>query len=89
MLYMVIETFRPGMKDKVYDRYSTNGRMLPHGLQYIDSWLEENGDRCFQLMESESAELFREWTEKWNDLVQFEIIPLVQSPTKAPHNHTD
>ena len=30
--------------------------MLPDGLVYIDSWLENDGDRCFQLMETEVLE---------------------------------
>ena len=83
MLYMVIETFREGAKDKVYARYQAKGRMLPEGLEYVDSWLEENGKRCFQLMRTEDPKLFRLWTERWDDLVQFEIIPLLESPTKA------
>ena len=39
--YMVIETFRPGSRDEVYERFRRQGRMLPDGLVYLDSWLEE------------------------------------------------
>jgi hypothetical protein len=49
--------------------------MLPDGLTYIDSWIERNGDRCFQLMETDDAALFDVWTANWNDLVEFEIDP--------------
>ena len=87
MLYMVIETFHEGSKDKVYARYPAKGRMLPEGLEYVDSWLEESGGRCFQLMRTEARGLFRLWTEKWDDLVQFEIIPVVGSPTKAKYRN--
>lgn len=80
--YMVIEMFKPGCKDTVYARFEKEGRMLPDGLKYIDSWLAENGKRCFQLMETEEPELFNLWIEKWSDLVRFEIIPLLDSPTK-------
>ena len=83
MLYMVIETFRPGAKDQVYARYQERGRMLPEGLTYADSWLEQNGKRCFQLMRAMSPDLFKLWIEKWDDLVQFEVVPLVESPTKS------
>jgi hypothetical protein len=69
MLYMVIESFLKGAKEKVYARYQTQGRMMPDGLGYVDSWLEENGRRCFQLMQAESPELFNPWIEKWCDLV--------------------
>ena len=76
MKYMVLETFRPGCKAIVYERFREKGRMLPDGLRYIDSWVEKDGGRCFQLMESDSPELFEEWTAGWSDLVSFEIIEL-------------
>lgn len=82
MKYMVIEMFRPGSKEKIYARNKANGRMLPDGLKYIDSWLTEDGTRCFQLMATDDSELFDLWIEKWIDLVEFEIIPVLDSPTK-------
>ena len=82
--YMVIETFMPGCKDKVYERYHSRGRMLPNGLAYIDSWLEKNGDRCFQLMTSIDSSLFQQWIKHWEDLVRFEIIELAEAPQKTP-----
>ncbi|MCK4985935.1 MAG: DUF3303 family protein, partial [Desulfobacterales bacterium] len=36
-------------------------------------------DRCFQLMETEDPVLFRKWIEKWEDLVEFEVIPVVSA----------
>lgn len=82
MKYMVIEIFRTGSKEKVYARYEAKGRMLPDELKYVDSWLTEDGTRCFQLMATDDSELFNLWIEKWSDLVEFEIIPVLDSPTK-------
>jgi Protein of unknown function (DUF3303) len=76
MNYMVIETFRPNCKALVYERFREKGRMLPDGLHYVDSWVEKDGDRCFQLMETDSPELFDRWIAAWSDLVSFEIIEL-------------
>lgn len=76
MKYMVLETFRPGCKERVYERFREKERMLPEGLRYLDSWLEKDGDRCFQLMEADSPALFDQWTAEWRDLVSFEIIEL-------------
>jgi Domain of unknown function (DUF3303) len=73
---MVLETFQPGCKERVYERFRNTGRMLPDGLRYIDSWLEKDGDRCFQLMETDSPALFEQWMASWSDLVSFEIIAL-------------
>ena len=78
--YMVIEHFAPQAKDKVYERFRAKGRMLPDGLTYIDSWLEKDGDRCFQLMETNDPLLFKLWTDSWSDLVSFEIIELGDKP---------
>ena len=80
--FMVIETFRPGCMDKVYERYHKKGRMLPEGLLYLNSWLEKDGDRCFQLMETNNPSLFQHWIEVWNDLIRFEIIEIGEKPNR-------
>ncbi len=77
---MVIEQFAPGATEKVYERFQEKGRMLPSGLVYIESWLAEAGDRCFQLMETNDPSLFDRWTDAWKDLVRFEIIELGEKP---------
>ena len=78
--YMVIEHFRPGCVDKVYSRFQEKGRMLPEGLRYVDSWLSNDGLRCFQLMETSDRSLFDQWEAKWSDLVNFEIIEIGDKP---------
>lgn len=78
--YMVIEHFAPNAKEKIYQRFREKGRMLPEGLNYIDSWLEKDGDRCFQLMETNEPSLFDRWMENWRDLVRFEIVELGEKP---------
>jgi hypothetical protein len=83
MKYMVIETFRLGCRTLVYERFHEKGRMLPDGLRYIDSWLEKAGDRCFQLMETETPELFERWIAQWSDLVSFEVIELEEEIPKG------
>ncbi|MDH3762510.1 MAG: DUF3303 domain-containing protein [Gammaproteobacteria bacterium] len=80
--YMVIEKFFDNCTEKVYERFRNKGRMLPEGLNYLDSWLTKDGTRCFQLMETERHELFLEWMEKWNDLTHFEIIEIGDKPEK-------
>lgn len=75
--YMVIETFRAGKTEAVYQRFHTQGRLLPPGLFYLNSWREKTGDRCFQLMETADPSLFNQWTKQWEDLVKFEIVELL------------
>jgi hypothetical protein len=83
VLYLVIEKYLHG-PEPVYARASERGRLLPPGLTYLESWVEERDlSRCFQLMETEDASLFDEWTAKWSDLVEFEIVPVVKSHDAA------
>ena len=79
MLYMVIEHFKNRDGAAVYERARTSGRMMPDGLTYIDSWVEPDFNRCFQLMECDDEALFRQWTANWSDLVTFEIVPVITS----------
>jgi hypothetical protein len=76
--YMVIERFTRGAAP-VYERAAERGRLLPDGLMYLDSWIDERLDRCFQLMETDDPTLLDEWTARWSDLVEFEVVPVITS----------
>ena len=79
---MVIERFTQGARP-VYERAAEKGRMLPEGLVYVDSWIDESLGRCFQLMETDDPSLFDEWTANWTDLAEFEIVPVTDSAKAA------
>lgn len=79
MLFMVIERFKGGDPKLVGERFRRLGRMMPEGVVYQASWLEPGGERCFQIMEAPSADLLDHWIEKWKDLVDFEVVPVVTS----------
>ncbi len=82
MRYMVVERFTRG-PGPVYERAAERGRMLPAGLEYVDSWIDERLDRCFQLMETDDPSLFASWTAAWSDLSEFEIVPVISSAEAA------
>ena len=79
---MVIETFVSGARP-VYERASERGRMLPDGLVYLDSWIDESLERCFQLMETDDPSLFDEWIANWSDIGEFEVVPVLGSAEAA------
>jgi Protein of unknown function (DUF3303) len=81
MLFMVIERCKNCDPVPIYARLREQGRALPAGVRYIDSWVEANFDRCFQLMECEDAASLQRWILEWRDLVTFEIVPVVPSMT--------
>ncbi len=80
MLFMVIEHFRDNDMIPVYRRVRDSGRMLPDGLKYIDSWIEPNFSRCFQIMECDDLRLLQEWALQWRGSgTTFEFVPVVTS----------
>lgn len=83
MLFMVIERYTAGPRP-VYERAALQGRMLPDGLGYVDSWVvADRLDRCFQLMETEDPALIDLWRERWQDLGDFEVYPVIGSAEAA------
>jgi hypothetical protein len=79
MLFMVIEKFKTGCTALIGERFRQKGRMLPGGVAYHASWVDSSGTRCFQIMEAASPELLQLWANHWNDLVDFEIVPVQTS----------
>ncbi len=79
MLFMIIETFKARNSKAVGDRFNREGRMLPEGVTYQASWVDHAGNRCFQIMEASNRELLDAWITRWNDLVDFEVIPVLTS----------
>jgi hypothetical protein len=81
---MVIEQYTAGA-DAIYARAAEQGRMLPEGLHYLDSWIVDSDpiERCYQLMETDDPSLFEEWRSHWADLGDFEIVPVIKSDEAA------
>ena len=80
---MVIEHFRSGQAPAVYHRFRERGRMAPDGLQYLASWVDLGFQRCFQVMEAENEAHLKEWASNWEDLIDFEIVPVRTSAEAA------
>ena len=82
-LYMVVENFRNGDALPVYRRFRDHGRLAPEGLSCISSWVTESLDRCYQVMETENRALLDQWIANWNDVVDFEVQPVIISKEAA------
>jgi hypothetical protein len=80
MLFVIVEQFRNGDAVPVYRRFRERGRMEPDGVRYISSWVTEDMRRCFQVMEAESREQLEQWMDRWKDLVEFDVVPVITSP---------
>ena len=53
--------------------------MMPEGVEYINSWINEPVSICYQVMESDCLEKIQEWISHWSDLADFEVIPVLTS----------
>jgi len=74
MHYLVIERFKDA--PAIYQRLSEKGRMMPEGLKYVSSWIDHNLKTCRQVMETDDFVLLERWIDNWQDLMEFEIIPV-------------
>jgi hypothetical protein len=83
MLFMVIERFREGQAPEVYRRFREHGRLAPEGVGYVSSWVDLDFQRCFQVVEAQSERELRAWTARWDDLIDFEIVPVRTSADAA------
>jgi hypothetical protein len=77
--FLVVESFRNGDPVPVYRRFRDQGRLAPDGVRYVDSWVTNDLTRCFQVMECDDRELLMQWIARWEDLVEFEVLPVVTS----------
>ena len=78
-LYMVVERFKNKDAAPVYRRFKENGRLMPEGLVYVSSWIDEKLERCYQLMETHDRALLDEGMAHWSDLMEFEVYPVITS----------
>ena len=83
MLYMIVERFKNGDPMPVYGRFREHGRMAPEGLQYLSSWVDEKLQICFQLMEASDVSCVNKWIAHWNDIVDFDVYPVITSQEAA------
>jgi len=83
MLFMIVETFKNKDAAPVYRRFRDRGRLAAEGLTYMSSWVDEKLERCFQLMETDDRALLDQWMANWQDLVDFEVYPVMSSKDAA------
>jgi Protein of unknown function (DUF3303) len=79
MLFMVIERFKQGDAKPIGERFKHKGRMLTEGVTYHASWVDSAGSRCFQVMEAPSPQSMAAWVSCWQDLIDFEVVPVLTS----------
>ena len=82
-LYLVIERFKNGDAVPVYRRFRDQGRLAPDGLTYVSSWVTDDLQTCYQVMETNNRALLDEWMANWSDIVDFEVHLVITSKQAA------
>ena len=80
---MVVERFRNGAAEPVYQRLRERGRLAPEGLSYVSSWVDAELRFCYQIMEVDDPVLLEQWMQQWRDLVEFELHEVITSEEAA------
>jgi hypothetical protein len=83
MLYMIIERFKNDDPAPVYRRFRDRGRLAPEALKYVSSWVTSDMTKCYQLMECDDPLLLEQWIARWEDLVDFQVLPVITSAEAA------
>lgn len=83
MLYLVVEKFRDQDAKAVYRWLDQGGQMAPEGLVYRGSWVAADLGRCFQLVGCDDIALLQQLVANWQDLVEFEIVPVLDGDETA------
>ncbi|MFT4029640.1 MAG: DUF3303 family protein [Protaetiibacter sp.] len=81
-LFMVIEHYVHGAS-VVYERFAAQGRMLPAGVEYLNSWIVDEPElrTCYQLMRADDDAALALWISRWSDIVDIEHYPVIDSAT--------
>lgn len=79
MLFLVVEKFKDCDHKPIYDRLAEKGRMMPEGLEYVNSWISDDFSTCWQVMEADDPTKFDQWIASWDDLMDFTVVPVMTS----------
>ena len=79
MFFLVIEHFKDGDPMSVRERAVRDGQLMPVDLVYHESWMDPVNARRFQVMETGDVAFLRQWMSNWEDLIDFQVIPVMPS----------
>ncbi|MDD9945465.1 MAG: DUF3303 family protein [Myxococcales bacterium] len=84
MLYFLKTRYLHG-PGPVYERAAAQGRMLPEGVRFIDSWIVDDDrlDVCYEVVDADDPALLDVWMERWADLISAEVVPVIRSSEAA------
>jgi len=81
--FMITFNIRPENRTSSGKRFLETGGGPPAGVTMLGRWHKAAGLGGFVLCESSDPEALANWVYQWNDLLTFEIIPVLNDEQAA------
>ena len=83
MIFLTIYRWSPENRKAVVARVLENGGVPPPGVKLLSRWTDVAGGRGFTLTESDDPVAASKFAYGWNDLISFEMIPVINDEQLA------
>ncbi|MEZ5742123.1 MAG: DUF3303 family protein [Burkholderiaceae bacterium] len=77
MVYLTIYRWRPENRKAIVQRFMETGGVPPPGVKLLSRWTDVAGGRGFSLTEADDPVAASKFAYAWNDLMSFEMVPVV------------
>ena len=77
MIFMNAYTYKEGKREEIIAQRLEKGRGEPEGVKILGEWTAIDGSGGYMLFEADKFDYA--WTMMWNDMLDMEIIPLVDT----------
>jgi len=77
MLFLNVYFYKEGKREEIIERRLEKGTGVPESTKLIGEWSRLDGSGGFMLYEQDKPDYA--WTMMWNDLLDIEIIPILDT----------
>jgi len=77
MLFMNVYSYKEGKREEIINRRLEIGTGAPDGVKIIGEWTDLSGSGGYLVFETDKPNYA--WTMAWNDLLDMEIIPILDT----------
>ena len=77
MLFLNIYKYKEGKREEIIERRLEKGTGAPESVKIIGQWTALDGSGGYTIYETDSPDYA--WTMMWNDLLDIQIIPILDT----------
>ena len=77
MLFLNVYYYKEGKKEEIIKQRVEQGHGAPEGIKIIGEWTRLDGSGGYTLFETDKPDFM--WTMMWNDLLDMEIVPVLDT----------